>query len=278
MAFLQRIVFLTGGTVAALATAVSAQAEEASSQMATMAESINPVTTQVETDAAHATAGFGDFDIVNLMNEVEAPAEAVVQAEVTTEPEPVANQTLDNYLVDSSAASLESPALPTEGLFETTDLAQSTEPASDREEVAQVTRPLYRGVSPFYVGVGGNIGIIDSGDSAVGDFGFNIISKISLGPRFSVRPMAQFSEDDFNITLPLTFNFNPIEFGQFSVYPAAGGGVDFGDDIGFLLNGSVDVPISRDFTLNSQVNWRITNDTGLGISLGVGYNFPLFFE
>lgn len=278
MDFFQRVVLLTGGTFAALATAVAAQAEDVTPQAATMAESINAVTAPIETDATHATVEFGDFAIVNVANDLEASAPAAVSADVATAPEPVTNQTLEDYLVDVSAASLEnSQALSTAGLFQTPEVAQTAEP-TDGQEVAQVTRPLYRGMSPFYVGIGGNIGIINSGESATGDFGFNIISKISLGPRFSVRPMAQFSEDDFNITLPITFNFNPVDVGRFSIYPAVGGGVDFGDDIGFLVNGSIDVPISRDFTLNSQVNWRITDDTGLGVSLGVGYNFPLFFE
>ncbi|MEM0981140.1 MAG: outer membrane beta-barrel protein, partial [Cyanobacteria bacterium P01_H01_bin.58] len=146
------------------------------------------------------------------------------------------------------------------------------------QEVAQVTRPLYRGAAPFYVGVGGNIGIIDSDESSVGDFGFNIISKVSFGPRFSIRPTIGISEDDVNFTIPLTYNFNPIEVGEFNMFPFAGAGADISDEVGLLINGGVDIPISRDFTLNGQLNWRTTNDTGLGLSLGVGYNFPFFFE
>ena len=57
-----------------------------------------------------------------------------------------------------------------------------------------------------------------------------------------------------------------------------GGGIDIGSDLGLLINGGVDIPISRAFTLNSQINWRVTEDTGLGLSLGVAYNFPVFFE
>lgn len=287
MASYKRTCFLMGSALASLAIVFPAQAEEVPTEAATMAESTDAIV-QIETDADATILEAHSFDMLNaLTSESEILVEDLTQAEVVTEPEQVASETLDDYLAESEAIVLDgSFTTSVEPLLETTDVAQSTEPAVaqsteseiESNEVAQVTRPLYRGVSPFYVGVAGNIGIIGSGKSAVGDFGFNIISKVSLGPRFAVRPMVQFSEDDFNITLPVTFNFNPVELGRFSMYPSLGGGVDFGDDIGLLINGGIDVPISRDFTLNSQVNWRVTEDTGLGISLGVGYNFPVFFE
>lgn len=271
MASFQRTCFLAGGAVAALAIAFPAQAEEVSTPAA--------VTTQLNFDATQAVE-VGEFDVADLLNsEVDSlVVEDAVLAEAVPAAEASTHETLDDYLATSDPILLdESDAVASDSYFNR-DVAQTTDSLGAEQDVAQVTRPLYRGVSPFYVGIGGNIGLIDSGKSAVGDFGFNVISKISLGPRFAVRPSLQFSEDDFNITLPVTYNFNPLELGRFSMYPSIGGGVDFGDDIGFLINGGIDVPISRDFTLNSQVNWRVTEDTGLGISLGVGYNFPLFFE
>jgi hypothetical protein len=59
-----------------------------------------------------------------------------------------------------------------------------------------------------------------------------------------------------------------------------GAGIDvpFDQEVGLLINGGVDIPISRQFTLNAQTNWRVTSDFGLGLTIGVGYNFPFFFE
>ena len=309
MASFQRNWVLAGGAAAALVAALPAHAEDVSTQVATITDFTEAVTAQVETatevpKATKATIEANNFEMVYVLaSDFETPIEEVAQTEAEIEPEQIAVevmddasatsetetletttldesvQTVDEYLAASETAPLESSvATSAEFFFGVPEVAQNSETVEGGQEVAQVTRPLYRGVSPFYVGVGGTIGIVDSDKSAVGDFGFNVFSKVSLGPRFAVRPMLQFSEDDFNITLPITFNFNPIDLGRFSVYPALGGGVDFGDDIGLLVNGSVDVPISREFTLNSQVNWRVSEETGLGISLGVAYNFPIFFE
>lgn len=268
---LHRLYWVAGGTAAALVAAMPAQAEEISSSVTQAADTAD-LSLQVDQNLEIAPTGFEMGDALSdLLVETESLAFGSQPTESTV-------QNLDDYLAETTLATDEAIATSANAFFEGVETADAHETTEDGQEVAQVTRPLYQGRAPFYVGVGGNIGIIDSGNSAVGDFGFNIISKISLGPRFAVRPSLQFSEDDFNITLPITYNFNPLEFANFSVYPAIGGGVDFGDDIGLLINGGVDVPISRDFTLNGQVNWRVTNDTGLGVSLGVGYNFPIFFE
>ncbi len=236
--------------VCALAIAAPVRADEQVVQPSTMAELMQPTVGNLEVAPAIAE---------NSGLEMEAFLTGTAAAETAQSLTPTESaQTLDEYLAAPAAM----------------ETAQVREDA----DIAQVTRPLYRGVAPFYLGVGGNLGLISSDKSATGDFGFNIISKVSFGPRFSLRPMLQFSEEEFNVTLPITYNFNPLTLGGFSFYPSAGGGVDFGSDIGFLVNAGVDVPISRDFTLNSQVNWRVTEDTGLGISFGVGYNFPVFFE
>jgi len=196
--------------------------------------------------------------------------------ESTAEAELVADQTLADYLTESSPLAGADFATAVEPA--SSDAAIADFPATAGAAIAQARPPAARGVAPYYVGVGGNIGIIDSDESAIGDFGFSVISKFSIGPRFALRPTLQFSEDDFSVALPVTYNFNPVDFRRFSVYPAAGVGIDISDGIGLLLNGSVDIPISRDFTLNSQLNWRVTDDAGLGLLFGVGYNFQTFFE
>lgn len=296
MASLQRIFVLSGGSAAVLLAAASAQAEELATEATTKVDATAAIAAVEANETATTFAAVDLAPKSAVKNESVAIAATPVLFEAKGEPEAAAEWTLSDFLSESQTVSLEAPETPrldqtaavraespaTASFSEprTTELeaTDTSEAMTDGQELAQVTRPLYRGVSPFYVGVGGNIGIIDSDNSAVGDFGFNVFSKISLGPRFAVRPMFQVSEDDLNVTLPVTFNFNPIDVGRFNVYPSLGGGVDFGDDIGLLINGGLDIPISRNFTLNGQVNWRVTEDTGLGVSLGVGYNFPLFFE
>jgi hypothetical protein len=151
--------------------------------------------------------------------------------------------------------------------------------AADSIDLAQSTRSAYE-ITPAYLGVGGNIGIGDRGQSALSSFGFNIISKISLGPRFSVRAGATATNDRWGFTIPITYNFNTISAGGFRAQPYVGAGVEVptSGDVGLLLNAGADVPISRDFTLNAVGNFRVTSGLALGISLGVGYTFPFIFE
>lgn len=294
MASIRHISLLAGSAAVALIAALPAQADEQFIQTAIMADIAEVDTAEVIVSESATeiveTVGLEMADYLNSESEavvvteateasVEVVAVDVTDAEVTdvevtdaevtnVEVAQVAPEAIEVATMDAVAALEDTASTSADAFFEGTE----------GTEVAQVTRPLYRGVAPFYVGVGGNIGIIDSDESSVGDFGFNIISKISFGPRFSIRPIIGISEDDVNFTIPLTYNFNPIEFGEFNLYPFAGAGADISDEVGLLINGGVDIPISRDFTLNGQLNWRTTNDTGLGLSLGVGYNFPFFFE
>ncbi len=187
-------------------------------------------------------------------------------------------QTAQTSVVDSSGLL----AFDTAGID--VALESSTIEASptsfDEADLAQLTRGRYNSVAPMYVGVGGNIGIGDRDETGVASFGFSVISKVSLGPRFSVRPGVLVTNQSTSFTVPITYNFNTLEFANFRFQPYVGAGVDIptGADIGLLINAGADVPISRDFTLNAVSNWRVTGGFGLGITLGVGYNFPFIFE
>lgn len=313
MVSFQNISLLVGGAAATLAVALPGQAEEGAIQ-AEAAEMTDAIAVLADYEASETTAKSSDFDAIAVLSRtvettIEVPElaeEEIVSEETAIEEAAVAEeavstettialekapvqaqttvQTLDDFLARADEAVIDGPvSTSAASFFEETTIADApeataSETPSESQEIAQVTRPLYRGVSPFYIGVGGNIGIADSDQSGVGDFGFNIISKVSLGPRFSVRPTAQISEDNFSVAIPVTYNFNPLEVKGFSIYPALGGGIDIGDDVGILVNGTIDIPISQQFTVNSQVNWRVSEDGGLGISLGLGYNIPLFFE
>ncbi|MDV2992506.1 MAG: hypothetical protein N4J56_002160 [Chroococcidiopsis sp. SAG 2025] len=132
-----------------------------------------------------------------------------------------------------------------------------------------------------YLGVAGNIGL--GGDSAIGESSFAVISKIGLANVLSARPSVAI-EDDPVILLPLTYDFSfrsvdPLDE-TLSIASYLGGGVaiEASDDadVGFLLTGGVDVPLSDRFTATAAVNAAFLDDTDVGLLIGVGYNFAGF--
>ena len=136
-----------------------------------------------------------------------------------------------------------------------------------------------------YVGVGGNIGI--DGETGVGEGSFGINSKIGLTPTFSARP-AVFFGDDVSISVPVTYDFSisqgtdPFNPEPFPFAPYLGGGAIFstGDDsdVGALLTGGVDVPFTDKLTGNASINVGFSDDTQVGVFIGVGYNFTGIFQ
>lgn len=145
-------------------------------------------------------------------------------------------------------------------------------------ELAQVT-PVTPGPLPSaYVGVGGNLGFV-SNESAVGDWGFAVLSKFDLGtPRFSLRPSLLVSESNTSVTVPVTFNFNQYQVAGFRFQPFAGVGADIGDSTSLLLNAGADIPLNQLFTLNTTANFRVTSGFGFGLTVGVGYTIPWFID
>ncbi len=133
---------------------------------------------------------------------------------------------------------------------------------------------------PSYIGVGGFLGFDD--DSALGDGAFSVISKIGLSRNFSIRPSALLNDDPVFL-IPLTIDFpvdDVTELGvqRISVAPYLGAGVsintDNDADVGFLLTGGVDVPVSSKVTATGGVNIGFSSDNAdVGLLLGVGYNF-----
>lgn len=131
-----------------------------------------------------------------------------------------------------------------------------------------------------YIGVGGFIGFDD--DSTLGDGAFSVISKIGLSRNFSIRPSALLN-DDPTFLIPVTIDF-PVDsvadtgFQRLSVAPYLGAGVSINTnedaDVGLLLTGGVDVPVSNKLTATGGVNIGFSDDNAdVGLLLGVGYNF-----
>jgi len=134
---------------------------------------------------------------------------------------------------------------------------------------------------PSYIGIGGNLGF--GGDSALGDGSFAIVSKIGLTNNFSVRPTVLF-RDDLAFLVPVTYDFvsqNAVEVSEdfvISAAPYLGAGViiSTGDDgnLGFLISGGVDVPLSTNFTATAGLNVGFVDGAEVGLLVGVGYTFP----
>lgn len=132
-----------------------------------------------------------------------------------------------------------------------------------------------------YIGIAGNIGL--TGNSALGDGNFTLISKIGLTRTVSARPAAVLGSDPV-ILLPLTYDFNIRSSEAFTeplpIAPYLGGGaaIRTGDnsDVALLVTGGIDVPLTRQFTATAAINAAFFGDTDVGLLIGVGYNFRGF--
>jgi hypothetical protein len=221
-----------------------------------------------------------------------------------------AQSSVNPTVADSPASSVkritQADAIATQSVPESLNSsadALTLQPTQDEEIVLNESRTLAqtdldirrgtRGV-PNYLGIGINIGLTeeddvaeadadDGGETALGDAGFVINGKIGLSRNISLRP-GVIVGDDALFMVPLTYDFliprvDPFEPVRFA--PFLGGGValstDSDDNIGFLLTGGVDVPLSRSFVANGSINIGfIEDETDIGIILGVGYTFPDF--
>ncbi|MFB2835456.1 hypothetical protein [Floridanema evergladense] len=132
-----------------------------------------------------------------------------------------------------------------------------------------------------YVGAGGNIGL--TGESAIGDNGFALFSKIGLTRVLSVRPMVVFSNDT-DFIIPITYDF-PIAaepFQRINLAPFVGLGAiittNSDRNAGLALTGGVDIPISGSFTAVGSVTVGFVDTTTVGLLLGIGYNFGRGFK
>lgn len=213
-------------------------------------------------------------------NPNQADAEKL-QAEVSDSNQPIAspatvgvsaNELMPPTVSTSAASLLTEPEAGVSSEQEDTSVAQSIEDI----EPGRTTRG-----GRSYVGIGGAIGL--SGSTGIGQGGFLINSKIGLTRNISFRPSVILG-DETDFLLPLSYDFileSADPFATIAFAPYVGGGVAFSTsdeaDIGFLLTGGVDFPISQQFVANAAVNAAFFGDeTSVGISLGVGYTFGGF--
>ncbi|MEQ9482626.1 hypothetical protein [Coleofasciculus sp. F4-SAH-05] len=239
---------------------------------------------------------------------VDSPTPSVSWSKGLTGNSATTQSSVNPTLADSPASLLKriSPedAIATQSVPESLNSsadALTLQPTQDEEIVlnesrtlAQTDLDIRRGTLgvPNYFGIGINIGLTeendvtdadDGGETALGDAGFVINGKIGLSRNLSLRPGVIIG-DDALFMVPLTYDFliprvDPFEPVRFA--PFLGGGValstDSDNNIGFLLTGGVDVPLSRSFVANGSINIGFIEDqTDIGIILGVGYTFPDF--
>jgi hypothetical protein len=160
--------------------------------------------------------------------------------------------------------------------------AAQTVDSQTADDLAQVEIDPGRATrsGPSYIGIGGNIGF--GGDTALGETGFTVYSKVGLTRNISVRPSVVLSDNDPAILVPVTVDL-PITFTaesgdvRVSAAPYVGGGVAIstGSDglTRALVVAGVDVPVADRVTANANVNVAFFDETEVGIRLGAGYNF-----
>ncbi|MEM8503714.1 MAG: hypothetical protein AAF716_11250 [Cyanobacteria bacterium P01_D01_bin.1] len=164
------------------------------------------------------------------------------------------------------------PAVPVEGAAALT-YPNTGEPL----ELAQSRRRTRRSaLNSSFIGGGVDIGYAD-------DFSFAVISKIAFANRLAVRPSVLIG-DDVAVLVPVTYDFRQYapEAGGFRIVPYGGVGAAYssGDDdsdINLLLSAGVDVPVSRQITVNAQANLGLFNDTDFGVTVGAAYNIGNLF-
>lgn len=229
---------------------------------------------------------------------VESPNQVSTELEATSQKVPIETENLalqeqfPNAATQETASRIVTPipgtAITSAAAFipqnpESTSQPSNTQPTAPTVAQADIDpgRPTRGGRS--YIGAAANIGISGS-DSALGDGNFAIISKVGLTNTLSVRPSVILG-DNTTILVPITYDFNFQQVADpFSeplpIAPYIGAGAAFktGDDseIGLLISGGIDVPLTSQFTATAAVNAGFFNTTDIGLLLGVGYNFTGF--
>ncbi len=168
---------------------------------------------------------------------------------------------------------------PTEKIVrkESSNLQQQSDFAS---EIAQTEIKIEPGTATrsgsSYLGLGANIGL--DGDTSLGESAVAVISKIGLNNYLSFRPLALIEEDlTFLLSLTVDFWGKQVPEADLRIAPYLGGGLSIAtgedDTVGLLISGGLDIPLSPKFTANTAINVKFIDNTGVGLLLGVGYNF-----
>lgn len=272
----KRVFCLTSVTLAVLGSGLSAVAQtvpavQQSTQLSTTEVSVDQTSAGVETQSQN-------FSTVSEGNPVLLSDSTTSQHFPGITTEETANPIVTPVPGTTSTSSAALTGQYPEAQF------QASVPKYD-SQVAQADidpgRPTRGGSS--YVGIAANIGI-SGGDSSLGDANFMVISKVGLSNAISVRPSAVIG-DNTTFLIPVTYDFSFQQAADpfseplpIAPYVGAGAAITTGDEtqVGFLVSGGVDVPLNAQFTANAAVNAAFFDETDIGLSIGVGYNFGRF--
>lgn len=277
------ILVLSLAAIAGLAPALAVRAEpESPAPVGASSERVPP---------APATASAIDRQLLNAATDFSA-SDAALESKPTlfAQTEPLAPV---NPAESPTAEAQPAPEAPIVEIATSAEALQlpAIEPLQSQIVQRRTTedRRLLLNDPYSYIGIGGNIGITDSGndttekETPIGKGSFIVNGKIGIGPSLSVRP-AIIVNNDVAFLIPITYDFriptrDPLEVSPFIPFLGAGLAVTSTDNnhLGFLVTGGVDYRISPQWTANSSLNVGFMSDTtDIGVILGIGYTFPGF--
>jgi hypothetical protein len=273
--FLHKSVFsLTLATVALLSGGLSASAQTVEETSNKQFVQLNLASSEEDTGVEHFTPSFS--------------SESSEESNLSVNPELLKSQTVSQASENSApipgTSATSSASLAVSNPSSNAQYPQANLKPSISSDVAQADIDFggtTRGGSS-YIGIAGNLGL--GGDSALGDGNFMVISKVGITDILSIRPSVVLG-DDTVILAPVTYDFSFQQVADpfsealpFSPYVGAGVALATGDDseLSFLITGGVDVPLSDRLTATAAVNAAFFDETDLGLSVGVGYNFGGF--
>jgi len=268
--FFKRASFLASFAVLGIAASgLSAQAETINSAVEAVPLSAQTVAvTPAEAPAVTVAAPEAAVDNSMTVNPLVPVPSTPIAEEQTESTEVASTETAtDSAPVANSAAAL-APAQSSTASPVTGTVAQF-----DPDITPDVTPGQVTVSSPSYVGLGAGF------DFDGGDVNLAVLSKIGLTNRLSVRPNAVTDFDSAILRLPLTLDFPALAgVGGFGVAPYLGAGVAFGvgdeSDVGPMITGGVDVPLTPRFTGTASLNVDFLDDTEVGAYVGIGLNLP----
>ena len=133
-----------------------------------------------------------------------------------------------------------------------------------------------------YIGIGGGIGLSNNNQTALGSGGLAILTRTQLTDNLAIHgATVVFGKRPPASTFALTVGV-PIRnqsSGRVVAFPFVGGGLllrtNNGLKVNPLVTTGVDVPLFNDFTATARVSVGFTDNTDVGLLLGVGYKFRL---
>ena len=117
-----------------------------------------------------------------------------------------------------------------------------------------------------YIGIGGAIGLIDDGETALGDGGFSILGRFAFTNNFSVHTSAILNRNDL-LSAAITYS-KPITI----LYPFVGIGISADTDdfeINPEITAGVDLLINSFLTGTARVNGNFDDEAGLLLGVGI---------